>query len=243
MYMLAHSHKQFVTTLLVTLVVVLSGCASPVAVRCGISRGSYLTEQQYAALQREAAEIEVTVPKTSAIKDGRRPMVSYAYFVESNADLTRETSILIPDFDVIDKNGASFAKSVPDQLAVELRSRKIFANISRTNGSERVKITCAISKRDPGSWIKRITLGPIPSYMQVEGRFLLDGKDVGAFQINSQKAVTGWNITTAILSAVEGSSSYLIASKVCDMFEDIKRGKSAGAQCEDTTLLTDEAGF
>jgi hypothetical protein len=217
----------------------LCGCASPEGARCGISRGAYLDEKEHAALQREASDVEIIVPRTKQIKEGHRPMVSYAFCVEPKVKIHNQTAICIPDFKVLDARGVRFAESIPNELASQLRDKKMFRQVSRTNCGNGLVLECAISKRTPGSLALKILAGTAPAYCSIEGRFVLDGVRAGQFQINSQKLMTG----VGWMNLAEGSTSSMVAAKIVDMLEDIKSGRDSGAACEDGTLLTDETDF
>jgi len=217
----------------------------------GITKGVYLTAEERTALEREAAKLRPVLYNPPKARPGYGPRADWVFYLEPNAKVAQESTLYLPDFAVLAGGQPSLSKDLPDLLAKVLKKAEIFAEVVRSDSGGALVIEAAYAPLAGGRG------------NQVEGRIILDGKKVGAFQISIETPSHGgeWMIASMagagpILGIVLGEITANTAGKVQDaafplapaaianeaatMINAIKKGQKSGAACSRPQSFTDD---
>jgi len=223
-----------------SIVFLLATVSASLFVGCGttkISRriepGGFLQEQDYAELQRVAAEKPIDWPKSWAERADRIPSPKWIYFTVQGQDFRRFDAVAIPDLEVAVPEARTMAREIPDVIAKELVARKIFRTASRENRDSGLVLIGGMTSAAWGSYAKDVAkqlspvyLAPEQHFLQVEFKIIADSKQVGAIQVYAQRAI---GIGGFPWKLIQGGLAGQMADGVVESMKGLKAGIPAQA--------------
>jgi hypothetical protein len=169
-------------SLLACMVSILTGCMNVSPHPFTVTRGGYLEDKDYVALQKLADKSPPTVMPT----EWPNPSPGWSYYTEPNVDFSHFTRISLPE--PVAWNTAAWndkpdiwTNRVANAIAKALVKKKVFQEVDRGNAGEPLALVGAVTFFHNGAVFS--SLGPKnQSFLQAEFKVMVNGKQRGVIQ-------------------------------------------------------------